>query len=193
LDVLHDLTRRLAQAAGIGRPVPITVVNDMTVNALTLSGGRIVVFRGLIARADDADEVAAVLGHEMGHVARYDPEAALLRELGFSAVLSMVGHGDASGLRYGRNLLSLSYSREAETAADEAALRYLATAGMNPAGLARFFAVLDRLQGGADAAVIPWLATHPPTALRRQRAAIAASGGPAMDDADWWAVRRVCR
>jgi Zn-dependent protease with chaperone function len=186
---LRALVDRLARAADRQQPVSVAVIDDPVINALTLPGSRIVVMRGLIDQIGDPDELAGVLAHEMGHVMRRDPEVAMLRNLGLSAIASLLGIG--GGSVNAPDLVSLSYSRSAEAAADEAAIRYLSAAGMSTDGLARFFARLQALEAKTGAAEAGWLATHPPTAKRRQHVS-GEAGVPALDLADWSALKSVC-
>jgi beta-barrel assembly-enhancing protease len=200
---LDTLVARLRQAGGIDRPVRITVLNDPTVNALTLPGGRIVVMRGLIDKVDDGAELAAVIAHEMGHVAHRDPTTLLLRQLGLGVAAATFGWNDALGGAAGlaQGFLALSYSRRAEAAADAAAQQYLTRAGLRADGLGRFFARLEVLEGhGGDRQVgdpqdggIPWLATHPPTEQRRAEATRSTAGAAPFTEAEWAALRTICR
>ena len=100
----------------IKTPVNISVLDDSAVNAFTLPGGRVLVMRGLIARVDDGTELAGVIAHELGHVAHRDPTTQLLRGMGLSMLLHMLGLGDASNTAASgaSNLMSLAYTREAE-------------------------------------------------------------------------------
>ena len=96
--------------------------------------------------------------------------------------------GSAAGVA--QSMLKLSYSRRAEAAADAASERFLTAAGLRADGLGRFFARLEAL--GDRGPGIAWLATHPPTEERRERATQATTGAPAFSAADWAAVRQMC-
>ncbi|WP_341873239.1 M48 family metalloprotease [Sphingobium fuliginis] len=56
-----------------------------------MAGGRIILFDGLVQQAKSADEVAGVLGHELGHVRHRDTMTGLIRQLGLSVVLGGAG------------------------------------------------------------------------------------------------------
>ena len=193
LMALNRLTEQLRVAGGIARPVHLTVLDDPLVNAFTLPGGRVVVMRGLIDKAEDGAELAGVIAHELGHVAHYDPTAMLLRQIGFSVLANAIGLGDSSSLGAGlsRDLLARSYGREAETAADAAAIATLTAAGLRADGLGRFFAGLEGHDGHAHGE-IAWLSTHPPTEQRRQEVARSAAGQEPFTEAEWSAVRGMC-
>ncbi len=163
---LDRLTARLAAPAASQLKAPyrfqVTVLDIEMANAFALPGGRVVLFRGLIEDAGDANEVAGVLAHEMGHVTHRHGTQAILRGLGlevlFGLMLGDLGEGLFGGI--GTTLLSLSYSREAEAEADRVALALLEDTGIDARGLAAFF---ERLaEGGPELpAALQLLSTHP--------------------------------
>jgi len=138
-------------------------------NAFALPNGDIVVFDELVKLARGNDEVAAVIAHELGHVARHHGVRQVIQSSVVSFVVG-VYLGDVSSLVTGLGALVLQsrYSREFETEADAYGGALLLAAGRSPALLA---AMLERLEqarerkgggtGGAD-----WLASHPDTARR---------------------------
>lgn len=172
----------------------IALANIPMVNAVTLPGGRIILFDGLLQQARSPDEVAGVLGHELGHVRHRDTMTGLVRQLGLSVVLGGAG-GNAGG--YLNGVLALSYGRSAESAADGVAIGQMREAGISPAATAAFF---DRLGGkegdGTQARAMTWLSSHPLSADRRRRFAAAVQKGtayrPALDQAQWQALRQSC-
>ncbi|HUO81525.1 MAG TPA: M48 family metalloprotease [Gammaproteobacteria bacterium] len=111
-----------------------TVVEDDAVNAFALPGGYIYVSRGLIAHMNSEAELAAVIGHEIGHVTgrhavRQQSRAKLLNTLG-SAVGVVSGvpiAGGAASIAGGA--LVRGYGRSLELEADELGAEYLAKAG----------------------------------------------------------------
>src|SRR5690606_38593589 len=109
------LARLQRQLGGDVRIRQIGIANIDMVNAVALPGGRVLLFNGLLKEAKSPDEVAGVLGHEMGHVRHRDTMTALVRQLGLSVVLGGF-NGQVGGAVNG--LLAMSYSRDAERAAD---------------------------------------------------------------------------
>jgi predicted Zn-dependent protease len=162
------------------------------VNALTLPGGRVLVMRGLIDKAQDGAELAGVIAHELGHVAHRDPTTLLLRQVGIGFIAASLGWNDALANAGGiaQDLMTLSYSRRAEAAADAAGEAYLNRAGLRADGLGRFFAHLEATEGHG---VIALLATHPPTEERRAHSTRSTDGALPLSDAEWVAVRSMCR
>ncbi|WP_156468184.1 M48 family metalloprotease [Rhizobium sp. Leaf371] len=121
----------------------ITLLNSPAINAFALPGGYLYVTRGLLALADDASEVAAVLSHEMAHVTanhgiqRQQREEA---EVIASRVVSEVLSSDLAGKQaLARGKLRLAaFSRNQELQADVIGVRMLGEAGYDPYAAARF-------------------------------------------------------
>ena len=171
----------------------VEVANIPIVNAITLPGGRVMLFQGLLDQARSADEVAGVLAHEIGHVRHRDTLAALIRQLGLSVVLGGF-NGNVGGAV--NSMLSLSYTREAESAADGYAIEALAKADIAPDATAAFF---DRLGKGEDERierVANWLQTHPVSATRKHAFLASKVVGrayrPALTSPEWQALRTMC-
>jgi Zn-dependent protease with chaperone function len=191
---LDKIVRRLEAAAGLPHPLRIDVVRQDAANAIALPGGHVYVFSGLIAKADNADEVAGVIAHEIGHVANRDGTKALLQGAGLSILFGML-LGDFVGggaVVYGaRTLLQSSYSRETETKADAYGAGLMNKAGGNTHAMAT---MLDKI-GGATEPGMKILLDHPETKARV--AAIRKLAGnqqpSAFLDADEWAaLRQIC-
>ncbi|MCI4591655.1 M48 family metallopeptidase [Sphingobium sp. BYY-5] len=178
-----------------GEAREVALANIPLVNAVTLPGGRIILFDGLVQQAGSPDEVAGVLGHELGHVRHRDTLTGLVRQLGLSAVLGGFG-GNAGG--YLNGVLSLSYGRDAESVADSVAIDQMRAAAISPAGTAAFFARMGG-KGEADRTeqAMTWLSSHPLSADRRKRFEQAVDKGgryrPALDGAQWQALRTACK
>ncbi len=190
---LDRLVSRLRTAGKIAMPVTLTVMNDHLVNAFTLPGGRVLVMRGLIDKAEDGPELAAVIAHELGHVTHRDTTTLLLRRMGLSALLHMIGLGDAgSTVADGASgMLNLAYGRAAETAADDTAMVLLSTAGLRADGLARFFKHMEEAHPNEDAR-LTWLSTHPATEERRARTTRPPTGQAPFSEPEWQAIKSMC-
>jgi Zn-dependent protease with chaperone function len=108
-------------------------------NAFALPGGTIVFFDGLIKLAPDDDAIVGVFAHEYGHVIHRHGLRNLLRSAVVSAVAAWY-FGDFTTLANAAILTSqLSYSREFEREADDAALQIMRANGLNTKSLAALF------------------------------------------------------
>jgi len=147
----------------------IRVVDRPVLNAVTLPGGYIIVYRGLLQSADTPEELAGVLAHEMQHAVQRHSMRALGREFALAAALGLLtGGSDAAAAQWAGALTGLKMQREDEFSADEGALRMLIAAQVGSGGFLSFFEKLSRSEGGA-----PWLegalSSHPATAERIER------------------------
>ena len=128
--------RPLEAAAALALPIRLKVLRKADTNAIALPGGHIYVFEGLINRAENADELAGVIAHEIGHVANRDGTRAVLQGAGLSFLFGMV-LGDFVGggavVLAARTLLQSSYSREVERRADAFGVRADGAARRRPA------------------------------------------------------------
>jgi len=192
--------------AGLERPprADIRVVDSPMVNALAAPGGHIVVFRGLLEKAESADEVAGVLAHEMGHVVHHHSMQALVRHYALSLVVTVLTGNDAFLANTGTLLLQFAYSRDAEAEADATALDILDGAGLRSDGLAHFFARLEKGEKTDGGSLSRYVSTHPPTneriaALNNHPAQPRRPDGkpqeltPALSAADWAALKAICK
>ena len=197
---IERVVARLAKAAPSGYRLRVVVVDRDEVNALAAPGGHIAVFRGLIEEARSPEELAAVVAHEIEHVRRRHVTEALFKRASLGLLVSLLA-GDtsgpaAAGLRMAQALGELSYSRDAELAADAGAFATLAAADVDPRALPEFLA---RMQGSSVPRWAAFLSTHPGSREREQRARarIAAmppvAPKPLLADAEWQVARAALR
>lgn len=181
---VRRIGERMATAAGLGGQCVFTIIDNDAINAFTTPPGCYVyVTRGLLAILNSEGELAAVLGHELGHVAANHAQKQQSQEAitGLAAVL--VGAATKSDLagavaKRAAKLGSLGYSRAQEYEADSLSLRYLPQAGYAPRALPDVLADLQRedefsarLAGrGGEASTPGWARTHPLTTDRIRRA-----------------------
>jgi predicted Zn-dependent protease len=131
-------------------PYTFKVVDSSEVNAFSLPGGPVYVNMGLVELAENEDELAAVIAHEMGHVAaRHATEQMTtlqLSQLAMFVTLSAVGGLPPiamEGTRLGYILGVLRYGRGMESEADQLGLELMESAGFDPRGMA---AMLKHIQ-----------------------------------------------
>jgi predicted Zn-dependent protease len=158
----------------------ITVLNSPAVNAFALPGGYLYVTRGLLALANDASEVAAVLSHEMAHVTANHGIERQRREqeveLAGQVADELFANSIAGRQVVARGKLSLAaFSRNQELQADVIGVRMLGEAGYDPFAAARFLESMNANQrfSAVDPDVdsnLDFLASHPNAPQRMELA-----------------------
>lgn len=175
-----DIGRRLAaqtEGDNPGFPWEFTLLNSKVINAFALPGGKVFISRGLCEEMTNEAQLAAVLGHEIGHVtAKHSAERmgqALTTTIGGAILGGLAGAaiggkdsvviGAAGGATVG-GVLALSYSRDQEIEADRLGMRYMERLGYDPTGAIEVQEILGRAGGGGGSPEI--LSTHPSSATR---------------------------
>lgn len=157
-----------------GLPWRFAVLDSPVVNAFAVPGGSVYVTRGILAMMSSEAELAAVLGHEIGHVnARHSMSQMSkqqLAQIGLVAgsVISKKFAQYAGLASAGLQVLFLKYSRDNEHQADALGVDYSRAGGYNPADMAVTFQALQRMGdlSGGHSSLPGFLSTHPLTADR---------------------------
>jgi predicted Zn-dependent protease len=186
---VDEVGQRLAQLSSRpDLPWTFAVVDEKAVNAFALPGGFIYLTRGILPFLHDESELAAVLGHEIGHVDGRHGAEAYSRQVVAGGGLAIAGvvwpatrpFQSAAGL--GLGLMFLSNSRDAELESDRLGVGYASAAGWQPTGMSGLLGTLARLDeaSGSTRGVPNWALTHPPAADRvvRVQQVVAAASGP---------------
>jgi predicted Zn-dependent protease len=149
-------------------PWYFAVVDDASVNAFALPGGKIFVTRGLCAHVDNEAQLATVIGHEIGHVtARHSVQRMSQQELislglGVGMVLSDKVQQFEPLASAGLSVLFLKFSRNDEYQADELGVRYASRADYDVREMPDMFRMLERVSQENPQGRLPeWLSTHP--------------------------------
>lgn len=194
---VEGVGKKIAVQSGLSNATgdfTVTLLNSPVNNAFAIPGGFIYTTRQLVALMNSEAELAAVLGHEVGHVAaRHSSKRqsaatknAILGVLGAvaSSVLlgnSQVGQMLQQGFMQGSQLLTLKYSRKQETESDQLGVKYLKSAGYDPRAMSTVLQslanqnALDARLMGSTNRVPEWSSTHPEPAAR-VRAALTMAG-----------------
>jgi predicted Zn-dependent protease len=179
---LHDYVTRIGKSIvqASASPYPdwqFVVFEGDQANAFALPGGRVGVFTGMLEVAANEDQLATVLGHEVGHVnARHGAERMVTEHfiaLGLRLAASLLALGDVQIppdllVALGASAADLGivrpFSRAQELEADALGLEYMARAGFEPAEAIAFWQRMQQLTG--DGGAPHFLATHPSSARR---------------------------
>lgn len=164
---LGDSLARVADTRGLDWR--FFIVDSKEVNAFAVPGGFIYVNRGLIERMTNMSQLAAVVGHEIGHVTqRHSVEQMANQQranmgVTLACVLTRVCGGQAAGaaLNLGTNALFSKFSRADEAEADRVGLDYVVRAGIDPTGMPETFRILMRERANRPEGVETWFLTHP--------------------------------
>ncbi|WP_114946157.1 M48 family metallopeptidase [Microvirga calopogonii] len=202
LAALKTLTAHLRKNHNMPVDVDIAVLESKVPNAIALPGGRIYLFSALLDKAESADEVAGVLGHEMGHVFHRDGLRKMIQAGGTSYLLGLL-FGDVTGggaiVFVSRYLIDSAYSRDAEAAADSFAGHTMTALGRPAHPMALLLKRIegeDKEEDGNDFRIPAFLSTHPVTDQRLkalEKQVPSRQGEPLLDQEEWRALKEICK
>ncbi len=142
------------------------VLDDDTVNAVSLPGGYVYVNSGLLDKVSSDDELACVLAHEVGHIVARHSIKKLQAMQSYSILRLLVavapgagGVGPAADAAFTQFLLG--YSREDELLADQLGTRYAKLAGYNPRAMITFLTKLQDINRRMPLAERSYFKSHP--------------------------------
>ncbi len=205
---VEQIGKNIAVQSGLGNAresFTVSLLNSSVHNAFAVPGGYIYTTRQLVTLMNSEAELAAVLGHEVGHVAARHSQRrqkaaqknsiiGILGAIGSSLLLgnSQIGQTLSRTFLEGSQLLTLKFSRKQELQADDLGIQYLGKAGYDRRAMGNVLAslaaqnALDARLQGRNASVPEWASTHPDPASRVKAAltkAGAASTGVTNRDA----------
>ena len=160
-------------------PFTIKVIDSDEVNAFALPGGFFYVNSGLILRAQEEDELAGVMAHEISHVtARHGTKNATKGELMQLAAIpasifipySLAGYAIYEGMNMAIPLTFLKFNRDSEREADFLGLQYMYKAGYDPNAYVTFFERIQSDEKRRPGTIPKVFSTHPPTPERIENA-----------------------
>jgi predicted Zn-dependent protease len=164
--------RLVAQSVAAKSPYRFSfhvLADSKTVNAFALPGGPVFITEGLLRLLRTEGEVAAVLGHEIGHVvARHGAEHLAKQQLTQGLVGAVaVGSGDYGAAQMVGSLVNMKYGRDDELESDALGVQIMAEAGYDPRSMLRVMEVLASASSGARQPEM--LSTHPNPGNRAER------------------------
>jgi predicted Zn-dependent protease len=167
INVLGDSIARLTSRRDLDWQFFIVDAKD--VNAFAVPGGFVYVNRGLIERTDQMDELAGVLGHEIGHVVRRHTVKQMEKAQGanigvtLACVLTSICNSQVAGaaINIAGGAVFARFSRQDEAEADAEGVKNVVRAGISPAGMVTMFQKLIDERRSRPGAVESWFLTHP--------------------------------
>ncbi len=182
-DYMKSWFEPVFNAAGMnGDQVNVIIVEDPAVNAFVAGGANIFLYTGLIQKTENPGELLGVVAHELGHIAgghlirgreameNASYESILGAIVGVGVAAAAGNAGAAAVLGTGGASMAqrrfLSTSRTYESSADQAALRFLNQAGLNPVGLKTFMEKLEDEELAPASQQSEYVQTHPMTRNR---------------------------
>ncbi len=200
---LSSMISNLAQGQPDLPAISVHIYDISVLNAFAVSGGKIIMTREILEKADGPDEIAGVLAHEIGHVAHRHPEAQLVRLTGMQVLGSVFTGSNGGDMTTNIALLAtiLKFTREAEAEADAYARETLVKSSIDPLGLKRFFEKINKLEGGGDKSSAfsklgGIFSTHPGTEDRMKLIEPLPAGvtpKPSLTSEQWLALKNICK
>src|SRR3954464_7575344 len=168
INVLGDSIARLTERQDLPE-WRFYIVDSKEVNAFAVPGGYVYVNRGLIERTQRMDQLAGVLGHEIGHVVRRHSIKQMQQAQGanlgvtLACVLTRVCESQAgqAAIQVGGTALFAKFSRTDEAEADAEGIKNVVRAGISPNGIPEMFEILIAERQSNPSAVEGWFSTHP--------------------------------
>jgi predicted Zn-dependent protease len=150
----------------------LVLIDEPTVNAHVMAGGKITFYTGLIRKLNlSDDEIAAVMGHEIAHALREHTREKMSQQQAANLLLSVggavagAGSGTMQMAGLAKNIaLDLPFSRNMESEADEYGLELSARAGYNPQAAISLWDKMGQLGGNSSPG---FLSTHPAPGNRK--------------------------
>ena len=190
------LVNAIREAAGLDTSVESAVLSSAIPNAFALPGGKVYLFDGLLAKAENPDEIAGVLAHELGHVKHRDSMRTLIYNGGTSFLIGLL-FGDITGsgalIFASRSLITASHSRETEQAADTVSIDVMRSLGRSAKPMGE---LMFRVTGKEADKGLSILAGHPLTEdrlARMSREDRLSGGPPLLSPEEWAALKAICK
>jgi predicted Zn-dependent protease len=174
-EYVNRVAQNLARNSDLTIPLTIKVIDDPAINAFTLPGGFMYLNTGTLIAADEEDQVAGVIAHEIGHAAARHWASQMTKQtllqfsmipLMFIPMTAAVYMGVMEAYMNGIPLAFLKFSRKDEQEADFLGLQYMYKAGYDPNAFVGFFGKVMDEERRSPGSMAKVFADHPPTGDR---------------------------
>jgi predicted Zn-dependent protease len=168
---VRDVGKQLVRAApGAKYPYSFTIADLPEINAFSLPGGPVWINRGVLSRAANESQVAAVVAHEVAHIAKRHGADRLTQGMvakwGLGLLGALLGNtGGAGTAQAAASVLTggvfLKFNRAEEREADEVGMTILTRSGWSGRGMVELFQMLARESSREESSVDAFLSSHP--------------------------------
>jgi beta-barrel assembly-enhancing protease len=174
-EYVNRVAQNLARNSDLNIPLTIKVIDDPAINAFTLPGGFMYLNTGTLMAADEEDQVAGVIAHEIGHAAARHWASTMTKAtimqfamipMMFIPMSAAVYYGVLEAYMNGVPLAFLKFSRKDEQEADFLGLQYMYKAGYDPNAFVGFFGKVMDEERRSPGSMAKVFADHPPTGDR---------------------------
>lgn len=164
---LDSLLTHLCEANDLNRSkIKLHAVISEEVNAFAFPDDHLVMNSALILECKNEMELCGIIAHEIAHIEQGHVMKKLIKEVGLSTLLGMVSGSSGAELisKTAKLLSSTAYDRTLESEADQYAVTYLITAGVDPSFLGDFLYRLSQKESLPS--FVEWVSTHPESEKR---------------------------
>jgi predicted Zn-dependent protease len=171
-EYVNRVAQNVARNSDLTIPLTVKIIDSPEINAFALPGGFLFVNTGLIMAADEEDQLAGVMAHEIGHVAARHWASQMTRmtllqyatlPLLFTPMSYPVYMGVSQAFNFGIPLSFLKFNRSAEAEADYLGIQYMYKAGYDPNSYVAFFGKVMDEERRSPGSVPKIFQDHPPT------------------------------
>ncbi len=171
-EYVNRVAQNIARNSDLKIPLSVKVIDSPEINAFALPGGFLYVDTGLLLAADEEDQVAGVMAHEIAHVAaRHWASTMTKATVAQYAMLPLLFIPMSYGLYYGIveaymngvPLAFLKFTRGDEAEADYLGIQYMYKAGYDPNAYVAFFSKVIEEERRSPGSIPAVFASHPPT------------------------------
>ena len=174
-EYVNRVAQNVARNSDLTVPLTVKVIDDPTINSFALPGGFVYLNTGLLLAAEEEDQIAGVMAHEIAHVAARHwasqvTKASILQYATLPLIFTPLSYpvyvGASQALNFGVPLTFLKFSRSAEAEADFLGLQYMYKAGYDPTSYVAFFGKVIEEERHSPGSVPKIFLDHPPTPER---------------------------
>jgi beta-barrel assembly-enhancing protease len=175
MEYVNRVAQNIARNSDLKVPLTVKVIKSPELNAFALPGGFLYVNSGLLQAADEEDQIAGVMAHEIAHVAARHWASQMTKStilqyatipLIFVPMSYPVYLGVSEAFMNGVPLAFLKFDRNAEAEADRLGIQYMYKAGYDPQSYVTFFGKIIEEERRQPGSVPKVFSDHPPTADR---------------------------